>query len=72
LTARHDLQLERFAGQLEPLIGVRPALDDVASLIEALYALAGDRKLLAAIDEFPYLLPTQTRERDQVVTAVSG
>lgn len=63
-------QLERFAAQLEPMLGVRPALDSVAALFEALYTLAGTRKLLAVIDEFPYLLPTIDRERDEVLTGV--
>ena len=63
-------QLERFAIQLEPLLGVRPALDSVAALIEALYTLAGSEKLLVVIDEFPYLLPTVDRERDDVLTEV--
>ena len=66
----HGPQLDRFAGQLEPLLGVRPALDSVAALIEALYTLAGGEKVLVVIDEFPYLLPTQDRERDDVLTGV--
>jgi AAA+ ATPase superfamily predicted ATPase len=37
-------QLDRFAGQLEPLVGVRPALGSVAALIEALYTLAGSER----------------------------
>lgn len=49
-------QLDRFAEQLEPLLGIRPALDSVAALVEALYTLAGKRKILVVIDEFPYLL----------------
>ena len=63
-------QLDRFARQLEPLLGVRPALDSVAALIEALYALAADQKTLAVIDELPYLLPANERERDEVLTEV--
>lgn len=63
-------QLERFAGQLEPLLGVRPALASVADLFEALYTLAGDQEVLAVIDEFPYLVPVQDRERDEVLTGV--
>lgn len=63
-------QMERFAVQLEPHMGFRPALDGVPALIEALYALAEDRRVLAVIDEFPYLLPTQARERDAILTAI--
>src|SRR6266545_6033344 len=47
-------QLDRFAQMLEPLLGVRPALDSIATLIEALYTLAERSKILAVIDEFPY------------------
>jgi AAA+ ATPase superfamily predicted ATPase len=63
-------QLDRFARQLEPLLGVRPALDSVAALIEALYTLAAGEKVLVVIDEFPYLLPTHDRERDDVLTGI--
>jgi AAA+ ATPase superfamily predicted ATPase len=63
-------QLDRFASQLEPLLGVRPALDSVAALIEALYALAADQRILAVVDEFPYLLPAQDRERQEALTGV--
>src|ERR1700736_391144 len=33
-------QLDRFATVLEPLLGVRPALNGLPALLEALYALA--------------------------------
>src|SRR5262249_50874604 len=65
-------QLDRFAQTLEPLLGVRPALDSVAALIEALYALAERSKPLAVIDEFPYLLPAGEAERDQVLTSIQA
>src|SRR5690242_13037272 len=44
-------QLERFADQLEPLLGVRPAIDNVPDLIKTLYTLAADQRLLVVIDE---------------------
>jgi AAA+ ATPase superfamily predicted ATPase len=51
-------QMTRFADQLEPLLGgVRPALADVGALVRTLYQLGRDEKLLAIIDEFPFLLP---------------
>jgi len=65
-------QLDRFAAQLEPLLGVRPALDSVASLFEALYTLAEREKALAVIDEFPYLLPAGESDRDEVLTAIQA
>lgn len=65
-------QLGRFADRLEPLVGFRPALDGVPSLIEALYTLAADQKLLVVIDEFPYLLPAREKDRDEVLTAIQA
>lgn len=63
-------QLDRFATQLEPLVGFRPALDDVASLVRILYTIARDTRTLAIVDEFPYLLPTHDAERDAVLTSI--
>jgi AAA+ ATPase superfamily predicted ATPase len=65
-------QLDRFAATLEPLLGVRPALDSVASLLEALYALAERQKILVIIDEFPYLLPAHEADRDEVLTSIQA
>jgi AAA+ ATPase superfamily predicted ATPase len=65
-------QLDRFAATLEPLLGVRPALGSVASLLEALYALAERQKVLAVIDEFPYLLPPHEGDRDEVLTSIQA
>ncbi|MGH2762984.1 MAG: ATP-binding protein [Thermoleophilaceae bacterium] len=65
-------QLIRFADRLEPLLGLRPDLPDVAALFSALYALAEDEKALVIIDEFPYLLPTRARDREGVLTAVQA
>lgn len=50
-------QMGRFADALEPHIGVRPAIPDLASLFRVLYELGRDEKILAVIDEFPYLIP---------------
>ena len=44
-------QLDRVAAALEPLLGVRPALNGVPALLEALYALAERERVLAVIDE---------------------
>lgn len=68
----HAPQLGRFALALEPLLRVRPALDSVASLLEALYTLAEREKTLAVIDEFPYLLPANESDRDKVLTAIQA
>jgi uncharacterized protein len=65
-------QLERFADRLTDLLGLRPALADLPALFEALYTLAADQKVLVVIDEFPYLLPSREKERDEVLTAVQA
>lgn len=65
-------QLERFADRLSDVLGLRPALGDLPTLFEALYALAADEKALVVIDEFPYLLPGRERDRDEVLTALQA
>ena len=65
-------QLERFADRLEPLLGVKPALESLPALFEALYALAATEKMLVVIDEFPYLLPAREKERLDVLTSVQA
>lgn len=51
-------QLADFSRQLEPLVGVMPAVDDVADLLRVVFRAARKQKVLAVIDEFPWLLPT--------------
>lgn len=63
-------QLARFADQLAPWLGVRPSLDGVAALIDALYSLGGDERTLVVVDEFPYLLPSRERQRSEVLTSI--
>lgn len=65
-------QLDRFAAVLEPLLGVRPALNGVPALLQALYALAERERVLAVIDEFPYLLPASESDRDEVLTSIQA
>jgi AAA+ ATPase superfamily predicted ATPase len=55
-------QLGRLAGDLEPVLGIRPELPDVVTLFKVLYKAAARRKILVVIDEFPYLLGTATGE----------
>lgn len=64
-------QMARFATALEPELGVRPELSSVAELIQLLYALGRERKVLAAIDEFPFLLP-EGRAREEVLTELQA
>lgn len=65
-------QLDRFATTLAPLLGFRPQLDGVASLVQALYTLAERERVLALIDEFPYLLPANQSDRDEVLTGIQA
>ncbi len=51
-------QLERFARQLEPLLGVRPELPDLPTLLRVLLRAARRTRLLVVIDELPWLLPS--------------
>ena len=69
---RKHRDLERFADRLDELLGVRPALNDLPGLFEALYTVAADEKVLVVLDEFPYLLPGRERDRDEVLTSVQA
>lgn len=66
-------QLKRFAGELAPYLGgVEPALESVADLVAALYEIGRERKVLAVIDELPYLLPSRGDARGAALTAVQA
>lgn len=64
-------QMARFAEALEPEFGARPVIESVAELIRLLYQLGQDQKVLAVIDEFPFLLP-DGRARDEVLSEVQA
>jgi len=65
-------QLDSFAERLEPLLGVAPALPDVPSLFRVLFRSARNRKLLAVIDEFPWLLPTTEAAAEAELSAIQA
>jgi uncharacterized protein len=65
-------QLHQMSAALEPVLGHRPQLDDVADLIRVLYRLAGKRKVLAVIDEFPNLIGTTTAEQARLLSKVQA
>jgi uncharacterized protein len=65
-------QLARFAGALEPHLGVRPDLPDLPTLFRVLYRLAARERALVIIDEFPYLLPGAERGRREVLSGVQA
>lgn len=64
-------QMERFAHALEPEFGVHPAIPSVAELIRLLYEVGRDEKLLAVVDEFPFLLP-EGRAREATLTEIQA
>ena len=67
------VQLSRFSAQLGALDrGVAPDLPDVAGLIRTLFRLAADQKLLAVIDEFPWLLGTTESEVERTLSQVQA
>lgn len=65
-------QLDDFAARLEPVLGVRPALDNVVDLFRVIYRAARTQKLLVVIDEFPYLLATTEAQADRELTAIAS
>lgn len=66
-------QLTRFAEQLTPMLdGVTPDLPDVAALFRVLFRVARDSKVLAVIDEFPWLLGTSSKEVDRTLSAIQA
>lgn len=65
-------QLDRFAATLEPLLGVRPQLDDVPSLFRAFYRAGQRERLLVVLDEFPWLLPASEDEAMRTLSALAA
>jgi uncharacterized protein len=65
-------QLTRFADILEPLVGIRPELPDVQTLLRVLFRTAKDRKILAIIDEFPWMLGTTAGDAHRTLTSVQA
>lgn len=59
-------QMGRFAERLEPLLGVRPSIGGIADLIRVLYQLGREQRVLAVIDELPYLLPDGAARQDSL------
>jgi AAA+ ATPase superfamily predicted ATPase len=65
-------QLSEFAAQLEPVLGVRPEIPDVQTLFQVLLRTAHSQKLLAVIDEFPYLLPRGQAAADRLLSGIAA
>ncbi|GAA4734197.1 ATP-binding protein [Isoptericola chiayiensis] len=66
------MQLDRLAAQLAPHLGVTPRLQSAADLLRTLFRLGRDQKVLAVVDEFPYLLGTTAAEQDRQLTEVQA
>lgn len=65
-------QLAMFSEQLEPLLGVRPDLPDVPTLFRVLFRAGRDTKLLAVVDEFPWLLSGTESGDEAVLSAIQA
>ena len=65
-------QLTRLAAQLEASLGLRPQIADVAELFQLMYRLGADGPHLVVLDEFPYLLPATSSDRDQLLTSIQA
>jgi AAA+ ATPase superfamily predicted ATPase len=61
-----------MARDLEPVLGVRPQLDDLGALFTTLFRLARDTKALVVIDEFPYLLGSTATEQNANLTTIQA
>jgi AAA+ ATPase superfamily predicted ATPase len=66
------MQLDRLAAQLEPHLGITPRLESASDLVRTLYRLGRDHRVLAVVDEFPYLLGTSAAEQERQLTAVQA
>ena len=62
----------RFADALEPHLGLRPEIPDLATLVRLLHRLAADRRALVVIDEFPYLLPGRGKAVREALSQVQA
>lgn len=51
-------QFAQLAEELEPYLGVRPAITNLDALFRAIFQLGRDEQVLVVLDELPYLLGT--------------
>lgn len=65
-------QLTRFAATLEPALGVRPQIPDIATLFRVLFRLARRSKTLVVIDELPWLLPTAESDAERALSSIQA
>ena len=65
-------QLSRFAALLEPGVGVRPEIPDLATLFRVAFRLASKAKALVVIDELPWLLPGTEAEIERALSSIQA
>ena len=65
-------QLLRFATLLEPGLGVRPEIPDLATLFRVLFRLASKTRALVVIDELPWLLPATTAGVERALSSIQA
>lgn len=64
-------QLAKFADELEPFLGFKPAIREIGDLFTILFNLAATEKILVVVDEFAHLLGTTSSEIDSSLHAVA-
>lgn len=65
-------QFGRFAASLEPALGVRPDIPDIATLFRVAFRLAARSKALVVIDEFPWLLPSAEADAERALSSIQA
>ena len=65
-------QFSRIAEQLEPALGVKPDIADVATLFRILYQLAATHKTLVVVDEFLYLLGSTKTQTSRALSSIQA
>lgn len=66
------LQRAKLADELEPFLGVRPDIRDIGDLFKILYRLGSSERILIVVDEFPYLLGSNSGEAHENLTSIQA
>lgn len=65
-------QLGKLGAALEPTLGLRPSIADIADLFRLLLRLGREQKILVVIDEFPHLLPSSRAKATATLSAIQA
>jgi len=65
-------QYNDFAEKLKPFFGFKPEIKSLADLFTFIYKVGQKQKILAVIDEFPYLLPTTETEIKRELSSIQA